>query len=186
MTEPRFDPRKIDIKTFSATRAQREGETPLDALPRLRDSTFPLPGDSPVAAVRWSAEGEQRTPTGGEPQPWLHVSARAEVTLECQRCLQPYTQALALDRWFRFVRNEEEAAALDEEIDEDVLVLAKQFDLESLIEDELILSLPLVPRHDECPEPLLIQEDPEVAADDVETPHPFAALAALRKKPEGE
>jgi uncharacterized protein len=44
----------------------------------------------------------------------------------------------------------------------------------------LILALPLVPRHDTCPQSL-----PEVAEDESfarasERPHPFAALAALK------
>ncbi len=76
--------------------------------------------------------------------------------------------------------SEAEAERLDAESDDDHLVLVPRLDLLALVEDELILELPLVPRHEGiCPEPL-----PQPAADEApvdERPNPFAALAALRK-----
>ncbi len=53
---------------------------------------------------------------------------------------------------------EEAAAALDAESDDDVLALESSLDLHALVEDELLLALPLVPRHDECPEPLPVRD----------------------------
>jgi uncharacterized protein len=99
---------------------------------------------------------------------------------------------LQVDRRFRFVRTEAEAARLDEDSDDDVLVLEPRLDLAELLEDEFILALPIVPMHDSCPQPLLTPAQPGlrpgVAAQDAnatqaERPNPFAALAALRKKP---
>jgi len=51
------------------------------------------------------------------------------------------------------------------------------------VEDELILELPLVPRHEGvCPEPLPFPGAADAAEEPaVERPNPFAALAALRK-----
>jgi len=106
------------------------------------------------------------------------------VPLQCQRCLQTMTQTLRVDRRFRFVRNEEQAAELDEESDDDVLALPTRLDLVALLEDELILALPIVPRHDSCPQPLPIQ--PAAEADEEAAPHPFAALAALRGRSGGK
>ena len=90
-------------------------------------------------------------------------------------------QPVEVDRWFRFVADEATADAEDEESEEDVLVMEPRFDLHSLIEDELLLALPLIPMHDVCPEPVRMSagELPESA--ETEKPHPFAALAALRK-----
>jgi len=49
-----------------------------------------------------------------------------------------------------------------------------------LLEDELLLALPLVPRHDVCPEPLARAfRDAADVAEAAE--HPFAALAALKQ-----
>ena len=57
-------------------------------------------------------------------------------------------------RSIRFVHGADLAQQLDEESEEDVLALSAALDLRELIEDELILALPLVPRHDVCPQPL--------------------------------
>jgi uncharacterized protein len=112
------------------------------------------------------------------------------VPLECQRCLDTVDTPLEIDRHFVFVANEEAAAALDEDEDEaDVLVLSRHFDLIELIEDELLLALPVVPRHDSCPRALTpggsvaptAIEPPPVD----ERPNPFAVLATLKAPKDG-
>ena len=90
--------------------------------------------------------------------------------------------ALEAERRIYFVEGEAAAAALDAETDDDVLALAPSLDVAELIEDELLLSLPLVPRHDNCPEPLPRPfVDVEPHADPADSP--FAALAALKRGP---
>lgn len=174
-----LDPRKLDVRAFASAAATLAGETPQRDFARLAASLMPLPGDGAPPPVRWEAVGALRPVSGGAPQLRLHLQASTTVTLQCQRCLQPLAQPLAVDRVFRFVDDEEEAARLDEESeDEDVLCTPGSLDLPALIEDELILALPIVPRHEVCPEPLPLA----VEAED-EAPNPFAALAALRKPP---
>jgi uncharacterized protein len=88
---------------------------------------------------------------------------------------------VSADRWFRFAADEATAAALDDESEEDVLVLSSEFDLLMLVEDELLMALPLVPRHETCPvEVKLAVQDADFAAADAVKPSPFAALASLR------
>jgi len=172
------NPRAIDLAAMCRDAAVVEGSVPLTELPRLCTSLFGSPGDAAEAV--WSAQGSQKLVTGGEAERWLHLRSSAEVTLQCQRCLQAMRQPLAVDRRFRFVRNEQEAARLDEEIEDDVLELPARLDLMELLEDELILALPIVPRHEgACPEPLPLPADTLV--DEAEARNPFAALAALRK-----
>ena len=90
--------------------------------------------------------------------------------------------ARALLRRARIVAiDEATAAALDDEAEEDILVVSRDFDALALIEDELILSLPLVPLHPVCPEKVpMSAADPdfEVAS---ERPNPFGVLAGLKK-----
>ena len=91
--------------------------------------------------------------------------------------------AVTLDvrRSIRFVHGADLAQQLDEEGEEDVLDSSAALDLRELIEDELILALPLVPRHDVCPQPLA-QADHGADADDIGSQaHPFAVLASLRR-----
>jgi uncharacterized protein len=175
MTRRTFDPRRLDVAGFAETGERLEGGLDADALPRLAASTL-APSDAPRPPVAWQAVGELRPVAGGAPEVGLHLEASTVVTLECQRCLQPMREPLHVDRWFRFAATEDEAARLDEDAEDDVLVLSRTFDLQELLEDELILSLPLVPRHEVCPEPLPAPENDEAAAES-----PFAALAALRR-----
>lgn len=179
MSEKRPDPKRLDVRSFTRDAGSLQGELPLSGLLRLMPSLLCQAGDPPPAPVSWVVEGRQRPVRGGEPELWLHVKASATVRLECQRCLQPMAQALHADRQLRFVDGEDEAARLDEDSDDDVLALPASLDLLALIEDELILALPLVPRHEVCPQPLPMSAADEGAEE--ETPHAFAALAHLRR-----
>ena len=147
-------------------------------------------------AVAWSARAEWRdaVPVAAAlpgaharsaeaaPQLWLHLQAQADVPQVCQRCLSPYPQPVEVDRWFRFVADEATALAEDDASEEDVLVLEPRFNLHQLLEDELLLALPLVPMHDVCPEPVRMSagdlDDAGADASTAERPNPFAALAA--------
>ncbi len=164
-----------DVRVLCRDAARLDGSLALAAMTRLMGS---LQG-APDAAVSWCVQGSLRPVTGGPPEHWLHLEAQAVVPLQCQRCLQTYGQVLRVDRRFLFVAHESQAERLDEELEDDVLVMPVRLDVAELLEDELILSLPLVPRHEgTCPEPLPLPRDepPEESA-----PNPFAALAALRR-----
>ena len=174
-----FDPVRLDVQAFAKDAGELEGRRPLRLLRRLRET---LHTEAPLAetdAVSWSARGEQRATRGVHAQTWLHLQASARLPLECQRCLQPVEAALDIDRWFQFVADEEAAAKMDADSEDDVLVLTRALDLYGLVEDELLLALPLVPRHDACPAPLLQLSEP--LAEPPDKPNPFAALAALKR-----
>ena len=170
------DPRHLDVEAFAKDAHQLEGRWGLGELPRLQHSV--LAGSQ--AEIDWSAQGERREGRGGSVETWLHLQARTSVELECQRCLSSMSTPLAVDRSLLFVPGEDAAAALDAESEQDVLALSRDLDLQALIEDELLLTLPIVPRHERCPEPLPVPAaDEDDAAD--QAPHPFAALAALKR-----
>jgi uncharacterized protein len=170
-------PDKLDMQAWAQVGQPLSGQQRLSALPRLVAS---LP-QSPTGEVSvcWQAglEGSARAQR-------LHLRAEAEVTLVCQRCLEAMIVPLVVDRHFRFAPDEASALALDDDTDDEVLVEQRHLDLHALLEDELILALPLVARHGRCPEPLAYATEPEPAALDASieaaSPHPFAALAALK------
>jgi uncharacterized protein len=85
-----------------------------------------------------------------------------------------------VDRRLRFVRDEAQAETLDAESEDDVLALPRWLDARELVEDEMLLALPLVPRHDRCPQPLPMSA--EVSADEAvsDRPNPFAVLQSLK------
>jgi uncharacterized protein len=100
------------------------------------------------------------------------------LSLVCQRCLGPIQTQLDIQRSFLFVAGEQAAAEQDADSEEDVLALTHALDLRELVEDELLLALPLVPRHQICLQPLPLGTDEESAE---QRPNPFAALAALKR-----
>lgn len=178
-----FDPRRLDVAAFAQAEGRLGGEWPLAAMTRLLQDTLPLSADGPATTVTWSARGARKAVTGGDPEIRLLLRAHTALQMSCQRCLQPVTVELDVQPRLRFVRDEQQAERLDEDSDdEDVLALTATLDLQSLIEDELILALPLVPRHDRCPQPLPMSagEDEIAAADEGE--HAFAGLAALLRE----
>ncbi len=180
MSSRDFDPAHLDVTAFAKASGALAGSWPLPSLDRLAEGAV-MAALAPGAEgeVRWSARGELRPMRGGENQVWLHLQAGARVPLECQRCLKAVDVPLAIERSFLFVHGEDAAAQLDADSEDDVLALTRALDLRELIEDELLLALPIVPRHEVCPEPLVVVD---TAASDApaEKPNPFAALAALK------
>jgi uncharacterized protein len=173
------DPSRLDVEPFAKEAGELEGQWPLRQLERLAETTHAEARPAESDMVTWQARGELRPVRGAPPQPWLHLSAQTSLNLQCQRCLQPMAVPLDVSRSFCFVHGETTAAELDAETEDDVLALTRALDLRELVEDELLLSLPLVPRHDSCAPPVpMAGSEPEPAE---ERPNPFAALAALKR-----
>lgn len=170
-----FDARRLDVRALAKAAGELGGDWPLAGFERLRDVlAAPVPED----AVSWRARGAEVPVRGGSAELWLHLHAEVALPLICQRCLEPVTCPLVLERSFVFVADEARAAELDAEVEHDVLVVSRELDLHELLEDELLLELPLVPRHDHCPQPLAPGSDEQAGA---EPAHPFAVLAGLRR-----
>lgn len=190
-----FNPRRLEVAAFAKAQAKLEGNLALVDLPRLAEGLL-WPADEAPAAVSWQATGSLRQVLGGSPETRLHLQAQARVWVTCQRCLGPQVLQLEVNRTFRFVRDEDEAAQLDETTDdEDVLAMGRPLDLLALVEDELIMALPIVPRHEICPAPLsalarqenvLVQggsspsQSQAARAETSDAPHPFAVLKNLK------
>lgn len=172
-------PKRLDVTAFAQDAGHLEGSDQLAEYRRLAAEAVAPAGDG---EIRWGADGELRGTPGGMRQPWLHLLADTTLPMTCQRCLEPVVVALAADRWFRFVADEATAEMEDDEAEEDVLAIDDALDLRELIEDELLLALPVVPMHEDCPVAVKSSAvDP--AFEDVTKPaHPFAALEQLRDK----
>ncbi|TAK98735.1 MAG: DUF177 domain-containing protein [Aquabacterium sp.] len=192
-----FAPRKLDMAAFIESGEEMSGAMPVQDWPRLAED---LAKDADVASLKplaWRAQGRQVAQRIGGPQLWLDLSAHGEIARECQRCLHAVTLPLSIETSIRFVKDEAAAAELDADCDDDVLALSRQFDLQELIEDELIMAQPIVPRHDQCPTDVaaLMNAESEAvppghvapAAQPGEAttasgkPNPFAVLASLKK-----
>ena len=143
--------RQLDVRAFARSGAVLNGSAALVALPRLQAEQSEHSPKGTAPEVQWSMHGEIKDQGGGAHQTWLHLKASITLCLICQRCLAAMEQPLQVDRSFRFVASEQTADSLDLQSEEDLLCASPQFDALTLIEDELILALPLVARHSQCP-----------------------------------
>lgn len=166
----------IDVKAFAKAQTHLAGQTPLGQFERLsQDCVGDVTGD-----VMWSIHGSMQSTSTGTQSAWLHLTATAHVPLICQRCLGQVDLPLHVDQDFRFVSDEATALAEDDDSDEDLLVLSRDFDVLALVEDELLMAMPIVPMHEACEsEHAPTSKDADVDVLE-EKPHPFAALAGLK------
>jgi uncharacterized protein len=193
------DLRALDIYEFAKSGRQAAGALRVSQMPRMLAE---VPADVPDrdTVFTWQAEGSTQPELQDDgteaPQPYVRLAVHGSVWLMCQRCLAPYSQHLDVDATYRIVATEEEADEFPLDDDEiEVIVGSRQFNLVDLIEEELLLSLPLVPKHNVCPEvheSLLPgvpddEADESGAEDESGKPNPFAVLGKLKSDgPDGK
>jgi len=176
-------PNNVDIRALALANAQIAGSEPLLSYQRLVAEILP---EGAQADLVWDARCETRPDAAGIPQPWMRLLVTVRLSLTCQRCLGVVNVPVVVDRWFRFVPSEQVAEQEDEDAEEDLLVLETHFKLHDLIEDEVLLAMPLVPRHDECPGKVKLSAvDPDFEVAQAAKPKPFEALAALKNAKKG-
>ena len=106
-------------------------------------------------------------------QKLCQVTGHLETTvwLECQRCQEPMMQAIQIDLDMCIVQSEQALKKLSTK--QDVYVMtAPDISIEELIEDDLIVALPLLPKHQDCQIKM-----PEASIS--KTHRPFANLKAI-------
>ncbi len=172
-----LNPRHLDVKSFAQEGGTLTGQEPLRSHARLLAETQ---GRGPEMPVTWSASAEIRNPLHVEPEIWMQVKAGAKLSLTCQRCLLPVEIPVSVDRSFRFVGDEDTAAAQDDDSEEDVLALSRNFDLVELVEDELLMELPLAPHHETCPPVRVAVADESFEGSSARHENPFAVLGRLK------
>jgi uncharacterized protein len=127
---------------------------------------------SPLGEVAWQLSADR----DGLERPRLHLALSGDLVLQCQRCLEP--MAYRLDhRWdLVVVREESELPDLEDEAeDADCIVAPGAVGIEALVVEELLLALPMMPRHE-----TLACHGPEESGE-AEGASPFAVLRALRE-----
>ena len=163
---------RVDLLELARRGAELEGRFALAPMARLTPALSEPAGD---AGVRWVLRAQLRRLPGGGTQPIAELEVEAELPLQCQRCLGT-VRVPVLDRArFRLVEVEPELSDEELEAEEEALCADAPLDLRELVEDQLILALPLVPMHERCPQPL-------AAPTHEPAPSPFAALAQLKQR----
>ena len=175
-----YDAQHLNIDAFAHAQGRIDDSRNLTDFGRLMDEAQ---GVVSQKSVHFTAHGVLRPVGGPGEQIWIVLTGEVALPQICQRCLGSVDVAVLFHREFRFVATEQLAEAEDEASDEDVLVLSRDFNLLELIEDELLMALPVVPKHAVCPDPVKLHvADPDFVAEDSEKPNPFAVLEQLKNK----
>lgn len=157
-----------------AARRGVEGRLPLSALTRLRDSLVDAEGE-----VSFSIEFDQ----DALKVPYAELRVDAELPLQCQRSLQRFLLPVHIEQRLGLIRSEAEESALPPGYEPLLMPEDGMLRTVELVEDELILAVPVVPVR---PGSEAVEHDwpaEEAGTSEVERPNPFAALAALKKDP---
>jgi len=156
-------------------------------LNRTLDGVYPLSRFSRLAEILLSDEGNvtvklEFTRSVGIAS--LRGKVSANLLVECQRCLEPVEIEVSGSFKFALVHSEDEFDLLPEEF-EPYLIEGEEQSIIDLVEDELLLSLPMVLIHDEACSDFMSKQNEEVKAAikaDKEAENPFAALKALKEE----
>jgi uncharacterized protein len=131
----------IDGLDFARKSAEIHGTIAVFDFSRLKDQLF-----SPDGEVHYRLVGGRSAE--GQFQLALHLAGR--LSLICQRCLGPMEFEIDTDTVFFLVSDENRLPAPeDEREDVDYLVADAPIDVVELIEDEVLLGLPLAPMHED-------------------------------------
>lgn len=179
--------RYVDAFEFVRLGKSVDGLAPLAWFERVIED---LPEQDPSAMVTWSAVADR----GPADEPLIHVAVHALVNVQCERCLSVMSIELQSQASLQLVRSEQELDDPDtfdfSELDAisagtsfDKVLGTSKFDLLEQVEDELVLCLPYVPKHEVCPPSATLTSlaQAEVVEEPVEKrPSPFAVLAGLK------
>src|SRR5690606_11766850 len=163
-------PDAVDAWRMVAARREFEGRNPLAAMARLRDSLL-----DPEGEARYTlAFGTEALKLA-----YAELRIEAELPLECQRSPRRFLLPVSLVQRLGLVRDEAGEAALPPGyeallVDEDGMLKPAE-----LVEDELILALPVVPV---SPEAEAVERDFAPTAEETARANPFSALAGLKKE----
>lgn len=165
-------PRLADLRKLAAAGASLSGVIALSDLPRLCEALVDADGELAVSLQLGNDDEGYRSISG---------SVGGSLRLECQRCLEPVALRVEVPVSLAMVWREDELASLPERF-EGVIVGPEPSDLFTILEDEVLLALPLVAMHEGTACAALAGKATEVAAGPAGagTESPFAVLRALR------
>lgn len=170
-------PDSVDVWRMVNASRSYEGTLAVASLTRLSSS---------LAEARGKLEVEIEFGRDALTVPFLHLKVRGQMPLTCQRSLEVFDWPLAIDTRLGLIRREEDEAALPPGFEPLLVHGDGEMILADVIEDEVILALPLVPRKPDLAgtDEWTWSSDAERAPVQAESkPNPFAALAQLKPKP---
>lgn len=163
-------PTRFDAVKLAAHGERISGDVDATQLPRLADLVVQSTAGSD-ARIHWSIVGGR----DGQGRPRLTLGLDGALFVDCQRCLRPLAVPVVQQTELLLARDEVELARLDAD-EQEVVLAAAPLDALTLVEDELLLSLPFAPCHakNECVATTSVPSSSQAKES------PFAGLAALK------
>ena len=160
----------LDVDRLALGETEIDFDVPLAELPRLQSRIAGI-GGSVRGAARFGRQAGLAV---------VELSLAGKATLQCQRCMQAMEWSVDSTTRVGLIFSEANAAEVPEEL-EPVLAREGRISAGELVEEELLLALPIVPLHEKLRDcavppsaPLIAEEAPEHV-----TQRPFAGLAEL-------
>jgi uncharacterized protein len=172
MSEENLPP-KVDPFRFAENAVRLHGKVLVKDMQRLCESLYQDTGE--VGVEIEFGKNEQSIP-------FVRGQLTGALRLQCQRCMESFGYEITNTFWLAVVHTEEEAEMLPQGYDsiianDDILIL------QDMVEDELIVNLPVVPMHDpkhcKVTLPLIIESE---QTNPMEKENPFKVIEFLRAK----
>jgi len=169
----KFIPEYIDPFRFAEQNLSLSGTVKVAEMQRL-NSMFDAGDDRVTVDLQFGVDEQRIT--------FINGHLKATLPLTCQRCLEPFKYEIMSDFSVGIVNTLDEANALPGHY-EPALTKEGHLALRELIEDEIILNLPIIPRHevDVCKLKLPLT-DPSVEQNEDKVENPFEILKSLKDK----
>lgn len=171
-------PVRLNPFRLSELEQSLEGFVKLSGMKRLSEVVVGEVGEAQCELEFWKPQAREFR---------LRLTVKAEIPLQCQRCLDVYQHKVDSDVELVLLHTEAEVELVSDEF-EPYLVHDETLDISTLVEDELLLSVPAIPRHPEdefCDAKTLREfDEDEVLEEETESeekPNPFAVLGDLKE-----
>lgn len=166
-------PIQIDPLDLGKQQIRLNGTYSVSEMPRLVEMALP-DSEAVSFSLDFKLDSDRRTAV-------LSGSISAALNIKCERCLQPFRLAMEVSPRIIFRRGGGLAAAEAEEDERDLIEIDGPVVLRDLVEDEILLNLPMMPMHDRdlCSASRYLEN---TGMSDKKADSPFAQLAELKKK----
>ncbi|MFB6348298.1 DUF177 domain-containing protein [Moraxella sp. ZJ142] len=166
-------PNHIMLEKWADIGFEWQGDLQIGELPRLAEQTC-TDGVLAVAVRLHKVDGIV----------WLDYQVAGQIQVACQRCLEPLDVDVSGAYSLALLASADDVPLIDDA--EYILMqelgngVTHKLPIKDLLEDELLLTLPLSPRHEDC-EMLVESAGDELESEEIHD-NPFAALAGLKGK----
>ncbi len=165
-------PREIDPFRLAKNGLTLEGTLPLSGMARLAEIILDTQGDVYVS-MQFGIDTILGTP-------FMRGQFSAALTLRCERCFESMVFDAEIECLLAILAHEHKIAGLSEEYDPWVIGSEDVVTISDVVEDELILSLPLIPKHTQACLPDEVWTSGKASEEIEEKVSPFAVLKTLK------